>query len=71
MTLPDPADDRDEPTDEEIEEAIDRCEPEDALTELIGLTTDAEILKWAHSFKQSIHDAVNLHRENQNSDGDE
>lgn len=69
MTLPDPADDRDEPTDDEIEEAIDRCEPEDALTELVGLTTDKEILVWAHAFRQSIHDAIEINREN--SDGDE
>ena len=71
MTLRDPADDRDEPTDDEITEAIDRCEPEDALTELMGLTTDAEILAWAHAYRQSIHDAIELNREQQNSDGDE
>lgn len=71
MTLRDPADDRDEPTDDEIEEAIDDCEPEDALTELMCLTTDKEILAWAHAFKQQIHDAIELNRENQESDGDE
>ena len=69
--LPDPADDRDEPTDDEISEAIDRCEPEDALTELMALTTDAEILTWARDYQQSIHDAIDLNREQQNSDGDE
>ena len=64
-----PDDDRDEPTDEEIEEAIDRCEPEDVLVELMSLTTDLEILAWAHAFQQSIHDAIEINREN--SDGDE
>ena len=67
----DPADDRDEPTEEEIEEAIDRCEPEDVLTELMCLTADRDILAWAHAFKQSIHDDIELSRENQKSDGDE
>ena len=69
--LPDPADDRDEPTDDELAEAIDQCEPEDALTELMTLTTDAEILAWAILFKERIHDAIELSREQQNSDGDE
>jgi hypothetical protein len=71
VSLRDPADDRDEPNDDELAEAIDRCEPEDVLTELMCLTTDAEILKWAHAFKQSIHDDIELSRENQKSDGDE
>ena len=70
MTLPDPADDRHEPTDDEIEEAIDRCEPEDALTELMGLTTDKEILRWARDFQKSIHDDIELNRDNDRSDGD-
>ena len=64
-----PDDDRDEPTDEEIEEAIDRCEPEDVLVELMSLTTDKEILEWAHAFQRAIHDAIEINREN--SDGDE
>lgn len=66
-----PDDDRDEPTDEEIEEAIDRCEPEDVLVDLMSLTTDAEILQWAHAFQRSVFDAIEINRENQNSDGDE
>ena len=66
-----PDDDRNEPTDEEIEEAIDRCEPEDVLVELMSLTTDAEILAWAHAFQRAIHDAIEINRENDRSDGDE
>jgi hypothetical protein len=69
--LPDPADDRDEPTDDEINESIDRCEPVCVLTDLMSLTTDKEILAWAHAFKQQIHDDIEINRENQESDGDE
>lgn len=71
MTLPDPANDRDEPTDEEVRACLAETDCEEELALLVDLVTDAEILKWAHAFKQQIHDAVNLHRENQNSDGDE
>ena len=71
MTLRDPADDRDEPTDDELTESIDACEPADAICELMTLTTDAQILKWARDVQQSIHDAINDNRENQKSDGDE
>ena len=69
--LPDPADDRDEPTDDEIVDAVARCECDDILVEVMSLETDAEILAWANAFKQQIHDAIELNREQQNSDGDE
>lgn len=71
MTLKDPADDRDEPTDEEVREQIDRTDFGDDIETLCGLIDPKAILAWAHAFKHKIHDAVNLHRENQNSDGDE
>jgi hypothetical protein len=71
MTLRDPADDRDEPTDDEISEHIDihtDCDAE--INELMTLTTDREILKWAHALKQSIIDAI-IEKRADVSDGDE
>ena len=68
----DPANDRDEPTDDEISEHIAThtdCDAE--INELMALTTDKEILAWAHNLRQSIYDAIELNRENQKSDGDE
>ena len=67
----DPADDRDEPTDDEISEHIDihtDCDAE--INELMTLTTDKEILTWAHALRQSILDAIN-EKKSDRSDGDE
>ena len=63
-----PDDDRDEPTDAEIVDAVARCECDDILVELMSLDTDKEILEWARVFKASIFEAIEI---NQNSDGDE
>jgi hypothetical protein len=71
VNLPDPADDRDEPTDEEISEHIDihtDCDAE--INELMCLTTDKEILAWANALRQSIIDAI-IEKRADVSDGDE
>ena len=64
-----PDDDRDEPTDDEIVDAVARCECDDILVEVMSLETDKEILEWARVFKASIYEAIEINREN--SDGDE
>jgi len=67
----DPADDRDEPTDEEISEHIATqtdCDAE--ITDMMWLTTDREILQWAHNLRQSIYEAI-VENRNDRSDGDE
>ena len=66
-----PDDDRDEPTDDEIAEHIANhidCEAE--IADMMWLTTDREILQWAHNLRQSIYDAISENR-NDRSDGDE
>ena len=67
----DPADDRDEPSDEEISEHIAThtdCDAE--INELMTLTTDREILAWANALRQSILDAI-IEKRADVSDGDE
>jgi len=71
MTLRDPADDRDEPTDEEISEHIAMyMDCSDEIIDMMTLTTDAEILKWANALRQSILDAI-IEKRADVSDGDE
>ncbi len=67
----DPADDRDEPTDEEVREVIDASDFGDDIATLMDLLDERAILQWAHTLQHKIHDAVALNRENQKSDGDE
>jgi hypothetical protein len=67
----DPADDRDEPTDEEVRETIDATDFGDDIETLCGLIEPKAILAWASTLQAKIHDAVALNRENQKSDGDE
>jgi hypothetical protein len=69
--LPDPANDRDEPTDEEVREQIDRTDFGDDIETLCGLIDERAILQWAHTLQHKIHDAIELNRDNQKSDGDE
>lgn len=66
-----PDDDRDEPTDEEVRECLAETDCEEEIAILMDLTTPAEILAWALALQTKIHDAIELNRENQNSDGDE
>lgn len=59
MTMREPDDDRDEPTDDEIAEHIAThtdCEAE--IADMMWLTSDREILQWAHNLRQSIYDAI-------------
>ena len=52
MTLPDPANDRDEPTDDDIAAVVD--DEDEAVRELVYLDTDAEILVWARALKERL-----------------
>jgi len=67
-----PDDDRDEPTDDEIADHIAThtdCEAE--IVDMIRwLSTDKEILQWAHNLRQSIYEAI-IEARNDVSDGDE
>jgi hypothetical protein len=66
-----PDDDRDEPTDDEIADHIAThtdCEAE--IVDMMWLTTDREILQWAHNLRQSIYEAI-IEARNDRSDGDE
>lgn len=59
MTMPDPGDDRDEPTDDEIAEHIAThtdCEAE--IADMMWMSSDREILQWAHNLRQSIYEAI-------------
>ena len=63
MTMREPDDDRDEPTDDEIAEHIAThtdCDAE--IADMMWLTSDREILQWAHNLRQSIYDAINENR---------
>ena len=54
-----PDDDRDEPTGDEIANHIAThtdCEAE--INEMMWMTTDREILQWAHELRQSIYEAI-------------
>jgi len=65
MSLLDPGDDRDEPTDDEIAEHIAThtdCEAE--IADMMWLTSDREILQWAHNLRQSIYEAISEAKEN-------
>ena len=72
MTLRDPADDRDEPSEEEISQYVAGYIPgdEEIAYMVTTLTTDKEILKWAHDLRQSILDAI-IEKRADVSDGDE
>ncbi len=66
-----PDDDQDEPTDDEIAVYIANhtdCEAE--IADMMWVTTDAQILQWAHNLRQSIYDAI-LENRNYVIDGDE
>jgi len=67
----DPADDRDEPTDEEITAAVEASDCVALIMEVMDLTNNQEMFAWCIRLQDRIHDAVNLNRENQKSDGDE
>lgn len=59
MNLREPDDDRDEPTDDEIAEHIAThtdCETE--IADMMWMTSDREILRWAHNLRQSIYEAI-------------
>lgn len=59
MTLREPDDDRDEPTDDEIADHIAThtdCEAE--IADMMWMSSDREILQWAHDLRQSIYDAI-------------
>lgn len=65
----DPADDRNELTDDDIAAEVD--DEDEAVRELCYLDTDAEILIWARSLKESLRQRAIDSRELDGSDGDE
>jgi hypothetical protein len=57
MTTHDPADDRDEPTDDECSEAaFDVDDPAAVLSEIAYLHTDAALLAWCYAQQQMLCD---------------
>ena len=69
MTLRDPADDRDELTDDDIAAVVD--DEDEAVRELVYLDTDAEILVWARALKERLRQTAIDNANNDASDGDE
>ncbi len=68
----DPADDRDEPTDEEIDEAVACSDTHDLAIDLLAADDDDRtILAIVRQFRDKLFESINLNRENQKSDGDE
>lgn len=64
-----PDDDRDEPTDEEISEQIERTDCVSLIMDVMNLD-DAGVVEWANALRQSIYDGISENR-NDRSDGDE
>jgi hypothetical protein len=56
--LADPADDRDELTDDDVAEAAARLDCEEMVREVAYLDTDADLLKWARDVKRLLVDAA-------------
>lgn len=56
MNLPDPGDDRDDIEDSDVAETVYDLDCEELLRDLAFLDTDVEILSWARSIKQAMHD---------------
>ena len=75
--LPDPANDRDEPTDDEIVGAAEEFCTWDFtndICEMCSLESDKDLLAWAKTMRAKFDDYladVVANREQQNSDGDE
>ena len=56
--LADPADDRDELTDDDVAEAAASLDCEEMVREVAYLDSDADLLKWARDVKRLLVDAA-------------
>lgn len=56
--LADPADDRDELTDDDVAEAAARLDCEEMVREVAYLDSDVDLLKWARDVKRLLVDAA-------------